>query len=307
MAIGAGAAQAQCPQNVCECLGEAGRYALVGEQLQVKAGKLSVSGYAYPLPSLVEGSVCGNTGKIAGKAGGETDLSNNLLFAAGAGVLAGKFKGYKYYAYAYPGVFVGGDVATGGGSLAGLEFADISGLTDTSGAYHEMSSCSGALVDAASASTMLAGLTPTQTLGDIVVSNGETQTITGTAGVNVVNVTSINLKPLNYDGYATGSVLEIDLPGPGDTMVLNVAESLVLGNNCAIYVVGGDPQNVIINLHGGLLSKVKIAGQQAAIDPAILAPGARVIAKGESNISNILGGFKTKIAGAQVADVLLCP
>jgi choice-of-anchor A domain-containing protein len=303
----ASAAQAQCPQNLCDCLGAAGQYSLVGDQVQIKSGKISVSGYGYAIPSGVEGSVCMNLGKVGGKASGETDVSEDLLFAAGPGTLAGKFKGYKYSGYAYAGAFIGGDVATGGGSLAGTEYVEVSGITDTSGGYSEISSCTGALVDVATASATLAALPATQTFDDIVVTDAGTFTITGVAGVNVVNVASINLKPQVYYGYATGSVLEIDLPGLSDTMIINVAESLQVGNNSAIFVVNGAPENVIINVHGGLASKVKVLGQEAAIDPAILAPGAKVITKGDSYLSNILGGYKSKIAGAQIGDILLCP
>jgi hypothetical protein len=66
-------------------------------------------------------------------------------------------------------------------------------------------------------------------------------------------------------------------------------------------------ENVIINVHGGSMSKVKIGGHEAAIDPAILAPGSKVITKGDSYIANVIGGAKLKIAGPSIADVLLCP
>jgi len=311
VAVVASDAGAACPATLCDCLGEAGRYALVGGQLQVKSGRISFSGYGYNVPSIIEGSVCGATGKVGGKAGGETDISADLLFTAGPGAIAAKFKGYKYYGYPYPGAFVGGDVATGGGSLVNTAFAEISGVTDTSGDYSEISSCSGALVDAAAASATLAALAPTQTFDDVLVAGGETFTITGADGanvVNVVNIGSINVKSRSYDGYPIGGTLEISLPGPNDTMILNVATSLQVGNASGILVVDGPAENVIINVHGGNLSKVKIGGHEAAIDPPILAPGdAKVITKGDSYISNLLGGDKLKIAGPSIADALFCP
>jgi choice-of-anchor A domain-containing protein len=307
VAFGGSDAWAACPAALCDCLGEAGRYAVVGNQVQVKSGRISVSGYGYSIPTLVEGSLCGQTGKVVGKAGGEADVSADLLFTAGTGVIAAKFKGYKYYGYPYPGAYVAGDVATGGGSLVGTGFVDVGGVIDTTGAYPEISSCAGALVDAASASVTLAALTPTQSLGAVLVTGGGTFAITGASGVNVVDVDSINVKSGSYDGYPVGSSLEIDLPGPGDVMIVNVAGNLQVGNASAIFVVNGAPENVILNVHGGLTSKVKIAGFEATIDPPILAPGAKVLAKGDSILSNLLGGAKTKIAGPQVADVLFCP
>jgi choice-of-anchor A domain-containing protein len=300
-------AAADCPANLCDCLDDAGRFTVLGDQVQVKSGRISVSGYGYAFPSVIEGSVCGATGRIGGKADGETDVSANLLFTAGPGVVAAKFKGFKYYGYAYPGAYVGGDVATGGGSLAGTGFVDVSGVIDTSGTYAGLSSCSGALVDAAEASAFLATLPATQPLTSVLVTNGDTFTITGTSGVNVVNVDSINLKPARDYYGPIGSVLEISLPGPGDVMIVNVATSLQVGLNSAIFVVDGGPENVIINVHGGAASKVKIGGFEATVDPSILAPGAKVLAKGDSYLSNMIGGAKTKIQGPEIGDTLLCP
>jgi hypothetical protein len=220
LALLAHPAEAACPANLCDCLGNAGRYAVSASQLQVKSGKISSSGYAYAIPTLIEGSACSQTGKIGGKAGGETSISDKLLLTAAPGLVAAKFSGYKYYGYAYPGAFVEGDVATGGGSLAGLGFVEIGGTTDTTGNYPEMSSCSGALLDAGAASDTLAALTPTQTLTDVLVSNGDTVTITGTAGVNVVNVNSINVKAGRDDyGSPLPSTLELSLPSAAAQMI----------------------------------------------------------------------------------------
>jgi choice-of-anchor A domain-containing protein len=280
---------------------------VVATQLQVKSGKISYSGYAYAIPSFLEGSVCAQTGKIGGKAGGETGISNDLLFAAGPGTSAAKFAGYKYYGYPYPGSYIEGDLATAGGTLTGLGFTEVSGITDTTGAYPGISSCEGALVDAVSASATLAGLTPTQTLTDVSVSGGDTFTITGGAGVNVVNVNSIKVKPgRDSYGYSLPSTLELELPGPTDTMIVNIATSLQLGNASAIVIVGGTPERVILNVHGGIASKVKIGGFEATIDPPILAPGAKLLAKGYSILSNLIGGSKSKIQGPEIADALLC-
>jgi len=308
--LAAGPATAACPDptNLCECLGQAGRYTAVATQLQVKSGKISYSGYAYPIPSFLEGSVCAQTGKIGGKAGGETGISNNLLFAAGPGTNAAKFSGYKYYGYPYPGSYIEGDLATAGGLLTGLGFTEVAGETSTDGSYAEISSCTGALVDAASASTALAAFTPTQTLTDVTVTGGDTFTITGGTGLNVVNVNSINVKPGRDDyGSPLPSTLELELPGPTDTMIVNVATSLQVGNTSAIVIVGGSPERVILNVHGGLASKVKIGGFEATVDPPILAPGAKLLAKGYSILSNLIGGSKSKIQGPEIADALLCP
>jgi hypothetical protein len=72
-------------------------------------------------------------------------------------------------------------------------------------------------------------------------------------------------------------------------------------------VANGSPANVILNVHGGALSKVKIGGSETLIDPAILSPGAKVLAKGYSILSNVIGGAKTKIQGPELGDGLLCP
>jgi len=42
-------------------------------------------------------------------------------------------------------------------------------------------------------------------------------------------------------------------------------------------------------------------------DLPILAPGPKVLAKEDSILSNLIGGAKTKIAGPELADALLCP
>ena len=87
-------------------------------------------------------------------------------------------------------------------------------------------------------------------------------------------------------------------------MILNVADKLSLGKGALIGVIGGDLSAVIINVHGAK-PKVKV-GKGASVDPAILAPAAKLKVPLSATVGNLFG-TKIDIKGAQVIDSLLCP
>lgn len=91
-----------------------------------------------------------------------------------------------------------------------------------------------AFSDAATLSSTVAGLTPTQTFGSI----SGTQTITGNGGLNVINVTSLSNPTLTLRGTAN------------DIFVFNVANSF--STNRVMTLTGGlTPDHILWNFTGG--------------------------------------------------------
>ncbi|MGH7135890.1 MAG: beta strand repeat-containing protein, partial [Pirellulales bacterium] len=96
---------------------------------------------------------------------------------------------------------------------------------------------SGAVADAETASTAIAGMTATQSLGAITGSS----TITGDGGVNVIDVSSISLSgtsSLNLSG------------GPNDVFYINDPGDFVMTDSSTIGGVGVTPSQVIFNITG---------------------------------------------------------
>src|SRR5262249_31750036 len=154
VALTAGQLQAVCPTDVCDCLGQAGHFAVVAGDLSTKAGRIIEDGYGYAVGPTVEASVCAKTGKLSGKVGGETSVSEDVVLTATSGVAAA-LKGYIDYGYVYPGVLIDGNLLTGGGQITGGEYAEILGTTDTTGLDPGVADCRQALSDAATASATL--------------------------------------------------------------------------------------------------------------------------------------------------------
>ena len=293
-----------CPEDICECLGAAGDFSTVATaQAKVKSGKISVSGYGYAIPVFIEGSTCQPLGKYTGLAEGELDLGEDVVAAAPTGT-ALKFKGYKYYGYSYPGVFVAGDIATGGGTIKGQNYVELGGVIDTTGNHIQIADCANAITDVKNASATLAALPPTQTLGDVFIGNGDTYTINvGTAETEVIEINKLVIKPRKYYGYAYPSYLEINLDITTGTAVINVNEKLAIGQACEI-IVNGDIEDVIINVPGPG-SSVRI-GKQAIVPTAILAPDRKLNAGADAFCANLYAA-KLNIKGASVSDTLFCP
>jgi choice-of-anchor A domain-containing protein len=139
---------------------------------------------------------------------------------------------------------IAGQCITGGGAVSSP--SECAAGTDTSGTNPKLATTfvqAGA--DAAAFSANLAGLTPTQNLSAIILGSHGSTTISGGAGVNVVNLASIT----------TGTKATITInAGSTETVILNVgttadAGSLQLGKGASVVLSGGiTPDHVIFNL-----------------------------------------------------------
>lgn len=295
-------AQTDCPDDICECIGEAGQFALVSTKAKIRQGVISASGYGEPVPTYIETSMCSSVGQVGGKSGGETEIEEDALFTA-ATEIAVKFSGSKFYGYSYPGAYIGGDVATGGGSIKGQSFADIGGEVDTTGAHPFIPDCALAISDAATGSAALAAVSPTQSLGDLIISDGSSYDINvGSAEVAVIEVDKLIIKPLKMYGYAYGSTLNINLDGT-NSLVIN-AKKLAVGSSCQIIINGGDVEDVIINVPGTGPS-VRIA-RDAYVTVPILAPQRKIVASANSFCTNLFAG-KLIVKGSTISETMFCP
>src|SRR5262245_18180763 len=93
-----GTGQAGCPANVCDCLDGAQQYDVVAlDGLKVKRGKLPSSGYAYFVPALISGPVCGPTVHAAGAYYDPNGMGDTTASNAIGTVAKFKSKGYAGY------------------------------------------------------------------------------------------------------------------------------------------------------------------------------------------------------------------
>src|SRR5437870_3230360 len=90
-------------------------------------------------------------------------------------------------------VFSSAATSRPGGVLKNLQYAQIAGATDTSGAHAGLAACLQARSSLTSASAMLASLAPTQVLAPLVVQPGDVATIAVGSGRQVVSIESITL------------------------------------------------------------------------------------------------------------------
>jgi choice-of-anchor A domain-containing protein len=297
-----------CPSDLCACLGAAGQFAIAGGTVKMIGGNTVDAGYATPFGSTVDDSVCATKATFSGIAGGTTDLAADvLLLTTGAKKIAGTFMGYKAYGMHYPGVSIAGDLVSAGGKLSGVPVnVDVTGATDTTGTNSKLAGCTQAMTDFATASTRFQGLTATQTLQPIKL-KGVDGDINAAAGVNVINIDSIKLAPLVDRLYGsvslTPSTLNINLLTTTDTVIINVAKSFSVGDQCFVTVIGGDPSHVIINMPGTAGSMI---GKGATIDPLMLVPNAG-ISVGVGSFTGNLFGKSVSVKGADISTELACP
>jgi len=305
MLLAARPVSAVCPTDLCDCLGEAGHFALVGTDVSIRPGIPSPRVYGYPVQSSVDTSVCATTADLFGKLHGETAIGDDVILTDTTGT-AGELKGYRAYGgYAYPGVLIGGDLATGGGFVKGLEFGVIMGATDMRGRNPRVAACARAADDAQAASTAFSLIPPTQIITNgRLVAIGAIREINATAGVNVIRFGDLILKAHRQGGYTTGSVLNINLAPNTDSVIVNVTGKLAIDRESQIKVNGGDIEDVIINLIGKRPS-LKI-NADATVEPAILAPGRTVLVDSYAQTANLYAA-RTKIKGTTIAQALLCP
>jgi cysteine-rich repeat protein len=290
-----------CPYNLCDCLGQAGNFAVLATKLKEKSAKFKIFGEQEVVGSLIDGSMCIETGKLAGIFEAQAEITGDLLFRTGSGEEAGKFKGYKAGDTVEAGVLLQGDLATAGGTLRGLDQVQVSGVTDLSGSYPGMSGCLAAPIDASSASASFAAMLPVQqTYGKF--KTVEDVTLVAGPGITVFNFDSIALKSTAEDGEVYGAYLTIEQNPFSVAIILNVAKNVIVGTGGGI-VTDGPPELVLLNVHGAK-TKVKI-GKEAFVDVPILAPNAKIKVGREAFVANILGG-PLSLQGVEVVDELSC-
>jgi len=309
-----------CPQDLCACLGAAGHYGVVAtNSIKLVSSKLTQSDgsggkYVTPFPASVDDSVCATVGSFAGiraETPGDDDaqLGADAILLNPTGKVAATFVGYKVAKVLTPAVSVAGDLVTGGGTIKGAAAATITGATDTSGTSAKLPGCQQALSDFKSASATLQALTATQTIATTKIrQKGTDLDINVGAGTNVINLTSISLSPQvtkSYGyAYAVPATVNINLLPTTAVVIINVAKTVKIGKSCAIAVLGGDPNRVIINAYGAK-SSVGIAAD-ASVDPMVLvANGGITVGRGAA-VGNLFGK-KITLRGAASTTNLACP
>jgi hypothetical protein len=294
-----------CPDDLCDCLPSAGAFNIVASgALKAQTGKYSVAGSPYIVEAILTNDACATTGKVQGRNDAPTQTSN-LTFLAPLGDTAVKFRTKVIYGYTGLGVEVTGDVATGGGAVAGQSFAMISGVVDTSGSHSSIAPCQQALIDLPSASALLGALTPTQTLGDVVVKGGTAAPfqITAGPGVNVISATKIAVAAKSGGTSPDPSSLIIQTD-PGTTAVVINTLKLTVGKTCDISLADpADASKVIINVtgSGGRVS----VGREARIEVPVLS-AQRKITLGQQGEATNLFGLSVTVKGGTVDDALAC-
>lgn len=305
------AAMAQtCPENLCTCLGSAASFGIVASKNTVLAPAKLVtreSGYAYVerFASSTDDAVCATKGTFKGGPESETSIGGDLILTGAAGTKAGSFVGYKSYGTPQPGVTVNGDLATGGGNIAGATNVVVTLTTNLTGSSPKVPPCQSAISGLETTSDQLRDLTPTQTLGKIAL-RGADGNIDAGNGVNIINVESIALRPKaeKYSGYVslTPSSLNINLLPGTTSVIINVAKAFSVGKECSVSVLGGDSSKVLINVY----TKGAGIAKNASVDPAILAPRGGISVGREGSIGNAFGK-KVVLKGATASDDLICP
>jgi choice-of-anchor A domain-containing protein len=156
----------------------------------------------------------------------------------------------------------------------------------------------GAVSDALAASATYAGLTPTQTFGDVTAPT----TIVGNGGTNVISARSINL---------SGSTILTLSGGANDVFIINVTGALASSGSGTIRLVGGVlPSQVLFNAlgSGGGAMTVNLSGT-SVFEGTILAPH-RDFSIGPATLDGavICGGSTLQVhSGAQVTTDLFSP
>jgi hypothetical protein len=235
-----------CPQDVCDCLGEARNFALVTAGSQYLGIAREFGGGERTTYGTEVGDVCAHTAKSTGFVAGPNVVDGDLVALAGTGTALRFFTydPYDSYGGSDPGLRVEGTVATGGGRVIGD--IDTDTPVDTSGTHPKLASCRQAIADMQSASAVLAGLAPTQDVGPIRV-RGDVGHLTAGPGVNVFAASQVRVVPDDpLFGYGA---LEIDMHPDTEAVIINT-RGLYLGpwteigcSNCT--------GKVIINVYGG--------------------------------------------------------
>lgn len=185
------------------------------------------------------------------------------------------------FAYNGPGV-INGDVAVGGSTnfaspaqINGTVFLNTGvsqqgNIVPTGGFTH--TNLSQAISDANSAASTLGALTPTQNLGAV----GNNATINGSGGLNVVDVSGINM---------TSGILTLH-GSASDIFVINDSGKFTSSNSAMQLTGGVTPNNVIFNVSGS----VAITGGGATnFEGTILAPNSSVSVHDKTLTGELIG------------------
>jgi hypothetical protein len=288
-------ARAACPQDICDCIGEAAKFDVVATRiLSMKPGVSGYAPYTYASSAVVVDDGCATKARILGTEYAVSEI-DDLFLLQGPGAVAGRFRTNR--GYGYPGTWVLGDLATGGGKIAGG--VDVSGSLDTTGTHPRLPECAQAVADAQSASASLAALTPTMDLGRLVV-RGEYLTIPVGPGVQVITASHISLLNRPYYGYRYGAILQFDLDAGTEAVILNTG-GLIVDRASAIY---GPDDQMIINVPGP--GPTVVLKREATVTPGILAPERRIFVDSSGDLGFItnLFGEKVQLRGAIVNGAL---
>lgn len=122
------------------------------------------------------------------------------------------------------------------------ELVQSNGATITGGVTSNPGQVAAAVANAENLNAAYAAMPATQPLSSINLGNKSSQTITGTSGANVLNLSSIEM------GHAT--TLTLNAPA-GSRFVINVAGEMKIGNTAQILLAGGITANdVTFNFPG---------------------------------------------------------
>ena len=291
-----------CPDNLCDCLGAAGTFSVLASgRMKAKTSKVSVSGSPYQVPMEILGDACMTLGQFGGDSDvpAETGLLAFLFAGPGPAV---KFQAKKFYGVLEPGVYVHGDVATAGGTILGLAATIIDGTPDTTGSHPSVGRCQQGAAAVGSASAALAALTPTVTLGKLIVKGGSgtPYVITAGPGVTVATAERITVKAARVDGYPDGSEIDIETDSATQAFIINTPK-LAVGKLSTITAT--DPTKVIINVTGPG-GRVAI-DNNASIDVAVVAKDRKITVGANATTGNLYGK-DVQVKGGSVAPTLYC-
>jgi hypothetical protein len=249
-----------CPENVCVCLGEARRWAVVAlERARIHQGPAETN-------ALVDGDTCATSIRTSGAVLPSPTTTGSLFALRGAPRKAIGVGGVT---------LVDGDVVTGGGGLFVHRLAEITGVVDLSGSHPGLGPCGQAHLDALAASAALAALAPTRNLGAVA---GVAE-LTADPGVNVWAATTIDLQD---------EELDIVLRPDTDALVINAPTVRLRSATIRVDgAAGGDPARVVLNVPG---RGPRITATLSTLDPMLLAPERRVR----------MGAFASTVVGRSV-------
>lgn len=275
-----GALQAWADNPLCLVLGAAANYRIVAPKgVVARAG----SDFGQNPIGNVFGSIC--TSKLKQQA---TEVDDEdfqypapiVVALASRGVAIRLLRSNEY---AFPDNTIAGNIATGGGKVAG-ELVDFYGYTiDTSGTHPALANCAQAMADIRAASATIAAYPPTHTFGAVRIRTDETLTIDVTGGA-VIQMDSLQMDAVDGRSYgyqkscegiygSGHSPAELDLLGNyGDVVVINVGRLALGGCTRFIFNDGLGTPTVLINAPGK--GQRIVLGPAAGTDssPALLAP-----------------------------------